>query len=234
MNLRRLVRGVISVLALAPAGVQAVDIEWDGTSYLRIPVRIGSDTRLVMPEPFDDAWEHEDEVTASLLDANTLIIRPRVAKVEQRLTLRGRSSGALYLARVSSALPYTPLVVVHGSTFRNAAENPESSNGLSIAALLRAMMLGIVPHGFRAEKSSRVLLDQPPYRVVAEHLWHSFRQTGVIARVTSTLPKNTVPIVPANIQIQIPQFGPLRAMSADEYELSPEQPFSRLYIVYAR
>ena len=87
----------------------AADIEWDGTSYLRVPVKLGSDTRLVMPEPFDDTWEHDDEISTSLLDARTLIIRPRTAKIEQRMTLRGRESGTLYLARVSSALPYRTL-----------------------------------------------------------------------------------------------------------------------------
>jgi len=233
MSPNRVARATASILTLASASVHAVDIEWDGISYLRVPVKLGSDTRLIMPESFDDAWEHEDEVTASLLDANTLIIRPRVARVEQRLTLRGRSTGALYLARVSSTLPYTPLVIVHGSSFHNGATS-ESASGLSVSALLRAMMLGTIPHGFKAEKSSRVLLDQPPYRVVAESLWRSFRQAGVIARVTSTLPKNTVPIIPANIQIHIPQLGPLRAMSADEYELSPEQPTSHIYMVYGR
>jgi len=52
--------------------------------------------------------------------------------------------------------------------------------------------------------------------------------------VTSTLPQRTIPIVPANIQIQIPQLGALRAMAADDYELSPEQTSSRIYIVYGR
>ena len=84
-----------SMLAATLASVQAADIEWDGTSYLRVPVRLGSDTRLVMPEPFDDAWEHDEEISATLLDAHTLIFRPRTAKVEQRLTLRGRNSGTL-------------------------------------------------------------------------------------------------------------------------------------------
>ena len=223
--------GVASVLAAAMlGGVQAADLDWDGTSYLRVPVKLGSDTRLVMPEPFDDAWEHDDEISASLLDAHTLIIRPRTAKVEQRLTLRGRNSGMLYLARVSSALPYTPLITLHVPSPRGGAS--ESGNGLSVTALLRAMMLGAIPPGFRVEKTSRVLLDQAPYRVVAERLWQSFGQTGVIARVTSTLPQRTVPIVPANIQIQIPQLGALRAMAADDYELGPNQASSRLYIVY--
>jgi len=229
----RRTRGVAaSMLAATLASAQATDIEWDGTSYLRVPVRLGSDTRLVMPEPFDDAWEHDEDISASLLDAHTLIIRPRTAKIEQRLTLRGRSSGTLYLARVSSALPYTPVVSVRAPAVSSGAS--EFGGGLSVTALLRAMMLGAVPPGFRVEKSSRVLLDQAPYRVIAEQLWQSLGQAGLIARVTSTLPLHTVPIVPANIQIQIPQLGALRAMAADDYELDAEQPSSRIYIVYGR
>jgi len=85
---------VALVLAATMAVARAADIEWDGTSYLRVPVRLGSDTRLVMPEPFDDAWEHDDEISATLLDARTLIIRPRTAKIEQRLTLPAGQSPA--------------------------------------------------------------------------------------------------------------------------------------------
>jgi hypothetical protein len=183
-----------------------------------------------MPEPFDDAWEHDEEISTSLLDPYTLIIRPRADKVEQRLTLRGHSSGTLYLARVSSALPYSPVITVHAATLSGSTN--ESDGKLSITALLRAMMLGAVPPGFRVEKSSRVLLDQPPYRVVAEQLWQSFGQAGVVARVTSALPQHAVPIIPANIQVQIPQLGTLRAMAADDYELGPDQMSSRIYIVY--
>jgi len=212
---------------------RALDVEWDGASYLRVPVRLGSDTRLVMPEPFDDAWEHDDEISATLLDARTLIIRPRTARVEQRLTLRGRQSGTLYLARVSSSLPYTPLVLVQsaGSTSRAT----QDLNGeITVTSLLKAMMLGNAPPGFKVEKSSRVLLDEAPYRLVAEQLWQSPRQAGVIARLHLTLVQRPVALVPANIQIRIAQLGNLRAMAADEYELGPDMASTRVYLVYAR
>jgi len=230
------IRGwLAAVLAAVLTSVQATEVQWDGTSYLRVPVKLGADTRLVMPEPFDDAWEHDEEISASLLDSHTLIIRPRTGKIEQRLTLRGRNTGTLYLARVSSALPYSPVVTVHAPNIGGiGGGTSEIGSGLSVTALLRAMMLGTVPAGFRVEKTSRVLLDQPPYKVTAEQLWQSFGQAGVIARIASSLPQRTVPIVPPNIQIQIPQLGSLRAMAADDYELGPEQVASRLYIVYGR
>ena len=109
-------RHLLAALALAALcgapTAHAADAVWEGSSYLQVPVRLGSDTRLVMPEAFDDAWERDAEVACTLLDSHTLIIRPRSAAIEQRLTLRGRQSGTLYLARVSSALPYTPIVTV--------------------------------------------------------------------------------------------------------------------------
>jgi hypothetical protein len=232
MSARISQRVAASVLALALSSVEATDIEWDGTSYLRLPVKHGSDTRLVMPEPFDDAWEHDEEISATLLDSYTLIIRPRTENVEQRLTLRGRNSGTLYLARVSSTLPFSPVVTVHAPSIGGIS--CQSGGRLSITAVLRAMMLGTVPPGFRIEKSSRVLVDEAPYRVVAEQLWQSFGQAGVIARITSTVPQRVVPVIPTNIQIHLPQLGALRAMAADDYELTPNQPSSRVYIVYGR
>jgi hypothetical protein len=222
-----------ALLAAAMAVTQAAELPWDGTRYLKVPVQLGSDTRLVMPEPFDDAWEHDEEISATLLDARTLIIRPRIARVEQRLTLRGRDSGTLYLARVSSSLPYTPLVTVQPAPAR--ARLAEDGGGeVTVTSLLKAMMLGAVPAGFKAEKSSRVLLDVAPFRVVAEQLWQSPRQAGVIARLQSTLPRQSVTLVPANIQIRIAQLGSLRAMAAEDYELGPDLASTRIYLVYGR
>jgi hypothetical protein len=222
-----------TLLACAMAAARALEPAWDGTRYLKIPVQFGSDTRLVMPEPFDDAWEHDEEISATLLDARTLIIRPRLARVEQRLTLRGRQSGILYLARVSSSLPYAPLVTVPAAP--TPPRLPQDGTGdVTVTALLKAMMLGAVPAGFRAEKSSRVLLDEAPFRIVAEQLWQSPRQAGVIAHLQSTLPRQAVTLVPANIQIRIAQLGSLRAMAAEDYELGPDRIATRIYLVYGR
>jgi hypothetical protein len=223
----------LALLAFVLPPCSAVDVAWDGASYLPVPVKLGSDTRLVMPEAFDDAWEHDDQVSASLLDAHTLIIRPRAARVEQRLTMRGRDSGNLYLARVSSSLPYMPLVNVQVSAARSTSTGEAPADG-SVTALLKAMMLGSLPAGFKAEKSSRVLLDEAPYRIVAEQVWQSARQSGVIAQLHSTLPQRAVPLVPANVQIRIAALGTLRAMAADGYVLGPDAPSTRIYLVYGR
>lgn len=211
----------------------AADALWEGSSYLQVPVRLGSDTRLVMPEPFDDAWEREAEVACTLLDARTLIIRPRTAAIEQRLTLRGRRSGTLYLARVSSSLPYTPLVTV-----RNLAasrDDPQSGRTLpSVIGLLKAMMQGHAPAGYQVLHSERVLFDQAPYRVLAQQVWRSRHQTGILAEMSTTGPNQPLPIVPANLFIRIPELGTLRAMAADTFELDAGHLSTRIYLVYGR
>ncbi len=213
----------------------AAESDWDASSYLRVPVRLGSDTRLVMPEPFDDSWERDAEVACTLLDARTLIIRPRVGVIEQRLTLRGRKSGTLYLARVSSSLPYAPLVTVRNA----AALREEAQSGRTqptVVGLLKAMMQGNAPAGYQVMRSQRVLFDHAPYRIVAQQVWRSRRQTGILAQLSANLSGRTmpaIPIVPANIFIRIPELGTLRAMAADAFELDANHGSTRIYLVYA-
>ncbi len=224
----------IAGLAAWPAtghGAGAADTDWDGSSYLRVPVRAGSDTRLVMPEPFDDSWERESEVACTLLDSRTLIIRPRSTDIEQRLTLRGRKTGTIYLARVSSSLPYSPIVTVHNLV----APRDEASTQrprMTVVGLLKAMMQGVTPAGYQILKSERVLFDQTPYRVVARQVWRSRHQTGILAEISTNLPAQTIPIVPADILIRIPELGVLRAMAADDFELSANHASTRIYLVY--
>lgn len=224
------------------------EVTWDGASYLPVPVRIGSDTRLVMPEEFDDSWERDSEVAVTSLDATTLIIRPRIAAIDQRLTLRGRRSGTLYLARVSSALPYAPLVVVRSAQLARvdapagpggagadpAGDAAGAASAISVIGMLRAMIQGSAPAGFRVEHSTRVLLDQPPYRIVARQLWRSARISGIVADLNSTLAGRTLQVVPANLIIAIPELGTLRAAAPERYDLAPETPSTRLFLVYAR
>jgi hypothetical protein len=79
-----------------------------------------------------------------------------------------------------------------------------------------------------------VLLDEAPYRVVAEQLWQSRHHAGIIARLHSTIPQRPIALVPANIKIRIAQLGNLRAMAADDYELGPDVSSTRVYFVYGR
>ena len=210
----------------------AADAIWEGSTYLQVPVRLGSDTRLVMPEPFDDSWEHENEVACTLLDANTLIIRPRNGGIEQRLTLRGRRTGTLYLARVSSALPYTPIVTVRNlATARD--DSPSGRTQPGVLGLLKAMLQGHAPAGYQVQRSQRVLFDQPPYRIVAQEVWRSHRQTGIVAQMSTARPSQVIPIVPANLFIRIPELGTLRAMAADDFELGANHVATNVYLVYA-
>lgn len=220
-------------LDLATAPSRASETVWDGYTYLQVPVRVGSDTRLVMPEPFDDAWEHESEVACTLLDPRTLIIRPRSNAIEQRLTLRGKRSGTLYLAHVSSTLPYTPVVTVR-NTASGRGDNPTARAAPGVLGLLKAMMLGRAPTGYQVQHSERVLLDQAPYRVVAQEVWRSHRQTGILAQISTANPSLPIPIVPANLLIRIPELGALRALAADEFELSANRLSTNVYLVYVK
>ena len=225
----------IGLLALGLAAVpcRAAESVWDGYAYLQVPVRAGSDTRLVMPEPFDESWEHESEVACTLLDPRTLIIRPRSNAIEQRLTLRGKRTGTLYLAHVSSTLPYTPVVTVR-NTIAGRGDMPGARATSGVLGLLKAMMLGRAPAGYQVQRSERVLLDQSPYRVVAQEVWRSNRQTGIVARISTANPAVPVPIVPANLLIRIPEIGALRALAADEFELSANRLSTNIYLVYVK
>jgi len=232
-----LLKRLLSCLVLLPVilgadDAGALDNAWDGNSYLQIPVRLGSDTRLIMPEPFDDAWERETEVSCTLLDAHTLIIRPRTSNIEQRLTLRGRKSGTLYLARVSSALGYAPIVTVRNTTGLHE-ETAFGRTQPTVVGLLKAMMQGTAPAGYQVQRSDRVLLDQAPYRIVAQQVWRSGQYTGILAQLSTTLAGQTIPVVPANILIRIPELGSLRAMAADSFELNAARVTTMVYIVYA-
>ncbi len=219
------------VMLAQPCGAE--DAVWEGSTYLQIPVRFGSDTRLVMPEPFDDSWERDTEVACTLMDPRTLIIRPRTNTIEQRLTLRGRRTGTLYLARVSSALPYTPLVTVHnGAPPTDELPVARASNG--VLGLLKAMMLGRAPAGYEVQRSQRLLFDQAPYRIVAREVWRSQRQTGILAQISTARPSQAIPIVPANLFIRIPELGTLRALAADDFELDTNRMSTNVYLVYAR
>jgi len=221
----------LALLACPPRAASR-EIAWDGRTYLPIAVRPGADTRLVMPEEFDDAWERDSEVAVAPLDATTLIIRPRAATIDQRLTLRGRRSGTIYLARVSTSLPFTPLVVVRNPA--TSAEPALPDPAASVVDVLRALLRGVPPPGFRVDRSATILLDQPPYRLRARELWRSGRLAGIVADLESTVPGHAIQVVPANIVLRVPELGSLRAAAPDRFELDPTSPSTRLLLVFAR
>lgn len=209
------------------------DAVWNGATYLRIPVRLGSDTRLVMPEPFDDVWEHDADVACTLLDDRTLIIRPRKAEIEQRLTMRGRRTGTLYLARVSSALPYTPIITVHNLVSRTGGA-PADPGERAVLDALKAMMRGDPPPGSEIQPSRRILLNQAPLLIAAQEVWRLPRGiTGIIVHIQAGVPPGVLPLIPADLEIRIPRLGTLRAMGADDFRLDAAHPSTRGYLVYA-
>ena len=90
------------------------------------------------------------------------------------------------------------------------------------------MMQGRAPAGYLVQRSQRVLFDQPPYRVVAQEVWHTRHQTGILAQLSTVKPVQAVPLVPANLFIRIPELGSLRALAADDFELDANRLSTRL------
>ena len=102
----------------------------------------------------------------------------------------------------------------------------------SVVGLLRALIRGTAPAGFRIERTSRMLLDQPPYRIRARELWRSARINGIVAELQSTVPGRMVPVVPANIVLRAPELGTLRAAAPERFELDAAAPSTRLVLVF--
>lgn len=214
---------------LASNVAQASDQHWDPETYLQVPVQLGSDTRLVMPEPFDDAWERDAEVACTLLDEHTLIIRPKVNNIEQRLTLRGHQSGTLYLARVSSSLPFSPVITVH--------HEPDSENGHtktpSVLGLLNAMLQDSAPAGFELWQSQRVLLSQHGLKLTAQQVWRGSQLSGIAADLSLQDGETSFAVIPAQFSVRIPELGLLRALSSDTDTLSSKHPSAKVFLVYS-
>jgi hypothetical protein len=207
------------------------DQQWEASSYLMVPVQLGSDTRLVMPEPFDDAWERDTDVSCSLLDDHTLIIRPRSAAIEQRLTLKGRQSGTLYLARVSSQLPYTPIVSIHLPARQDSPIKPRGAP--TVLSLLSNMLQDNATGGFTVFQSQRVLLDEQGVRLTARQVWRSQPLSGIVADLTLTDDHLSFAVVPQRFDIHVPELGLLRAVSADRSTLDQSHPHTTIHLVFS-
>jgi hypothetical protein len=122
---------------------------------------------------------------------------------------------------LSSSLPFVPFRNVIDGTV-SAQEERVAAAGVTQLGLMKAMMTanGIPPSGFEEQPSSTTLLDMAPFKIVASSVWSSPSMVGIIATLSSTIPGATIPIVPTNIQLKVPQFGALRIMGADSWELS--------------
>lgn len=227
---------VFLVLAwvLVAGGALANDVVYDGRRYIDVPLQVGSDTVLNFPE--DVSWSPEQpskfEIKPFGNGFRSLIVRPLVEQ-EQRVFFRGVSSGQIYLARFATGSNYLPVINVRSGAAQ-AEEQFRAASRVSIPGLLRAMMSGGPSLGFERAQTSRVLLQQAPLRITAREVWSSPQLVGIAVEFELMGGAPSVEIRPAGIRIEIPDMGPLRAMNADNWELTSARPKSQGYLVFSR
>lgn len=231
----------VAPIALAVAGLIgastafADDFVWTGKSYIPIPAHYNQDVIISFPEPVTASFQQPSANDVSDWDDHSKVIRPKVADQEQRAMFRGKKSGKTYIAKVSAKLPFVPhRNVIDGTA--EAVDERVTVAGVTHLGLMKAMMTpnGIPPQNFEEQFSQKVMLDMAPFKVTATNVWSSPNMVGITATLASTIPGATIPIVPTNIQIRVPEYGLLRVMGADSWELSPEYPSTRIYLIFAR
>lgn len=220
---------------LATTKAHADDFVWTGKSYIPIPAHYNQDVIISFPEPVTASFQQPSANEVSDWDEHSKLIRPKVADQEQRAMFRGIKSGNTYIAKVSAKLSFVPHRNVIDGTAA-AVEERVSAAGITHLGLMKAMMTpdGIPPQNFEEQLSKKVMLDIAPFKVTANSVWTSPNMVGITATLASTIPGATIPIVPTNIQIRVPEYGSLRVMGADSWELSPEYPSTRIYLIFAR
>jgi hypothetical protein len=222
-------------LALASAPALADDFVWTGKSYIPIPAVFNQDIVISFPEPVTFSLQQPSAVEQKEWDDHSIILRPKVQEQDQRALIKGKKTGKTYYAKVSSHLPFVPFRNVIDGT-ASAQEERVAAAGNTQLGLMKAMMTpnGIPPQGFEEQTSQKVMLDMAPFKITASNVWSSPGMVGIIATLSSTIPGVTIPVVPTNIQLRVPEFGALRIMGADSWELSPTYPSTRVYLIFSR
>lgn len=133
---------VVLAALLLSAPTWAIDLVWDGKTYLDIGLQLGADTLLVFPEPVEmSAEKHSAFAKAeSTTDSRVLSIRPTIAQ-EQRVTFIGTKSKTIYLARFSTRSTYSPVYKIKDGTAIEAARIAATTK-LTPTGLMKAMMAG--------------------------------------------------------------------------------------------
>lgn len=229
---RQLTGGLLFAMS---ASVWADDFVWNGKSYIPIPAVFNQDVIISFPEPVVLNFQQPSAVDVKEWDEKSVLIRPTVNEQEQRVLIKGKKTGKTYYGKVSSRLPFVPFRNVVDGTVA-AQEERAAAAGTTALGLMKAMMTpnGIPPQGFDEASSQRVILDTAPYRITAHSVWTSPSMVGITATLSSTIPNVSIQVVPTNIQIRVPEFGSLKVMGADYWELTPDFPSTRIYLVFSR
>jgi hypothetical protein len=222
------------VLLACPLRLPAYDFPWDGKTYIPVGLQERADTVLIFPEAVEPVWSEEPSLIQKVrVNATTLVLNPKVGNPEQRLFAIGRSSNTIYVARLSTELRYYPTVTVSNGP-RELAQRVAQAPALDEITLARAMMRDERPPGFARTDSNRVLLEGNPYRITATELWSSPQLSGILGELSRSAGTVVAQFIPRNLVLRIPQLGVLRFVGADRYDLSPDHPTTRVYLVFGR
>lgn len=217
MQLKQAIMGV--ALLLASWQASAMDFNWTGDKYIPVGVNAFSYTVVQFPEPIAVKFsEAPSRVEIKSAGDNRLIIRPTSDNPEQRLFVVGKKTNTLYIAKISTELPYSPIVRVHDAA-QSAQERLQETREMTPVRLIKAMFLNEPPAGFAVAASHRLLLNEAPYRMTARSVWSSPSMVGIIAEVDKNTPAPAVQFDPLQIHIVAPQLGRLRLISADKWRL---------------
>jgi len=217
-----------------PSASYALTVNWTGKEYIPLGVRIHSITTLVMPSPIASWWSGAPNrigVKRVPGTQNTLVVWARSHNPSQRLFIRSQN-GTIYMADVSRHLPYQPLVKVENAQ-TSYRQNYQISSKMSIENLMQDMMKGITPPGFYVTHVNEVIMNTPPYRIVAKDLVRSPTLSGIIALWQKNSLQPQVRFNPITFHVHVPGLGKLRMISANRWTLGTGQQ-SALFMVFSR
>lgn len=233
--IRALIIHCAAIAAIAaPVFGSADTIVWTGKEYIPLGVRIHDLTELVMPGPIATWWsEAPNRVTIKPVPGtdNVLTVRSASKNPSQRLFVRGKN-GTIYVADVSRKLPYQPIVKVENAQSSFIAEARQTKK-ISPETLMQAMIRGQTLPGFSARRTGAVIMNTPPYRIVAKAIIQSPGMTGVIAQWQKDSLQPEVRFNPVTFKISLPGAGKIRMISTNQWTLGSGQ-IATMYMVFTR
>jgi hypothetical protein len=234
----------VALTLIFPMSASARDIVWDGKTYLSIGLQARSDTVVKFPEPVFRSAEQESAFEAAEFGdgGQTFIFTPK-QQTEQRIFFRGATTGTIFIARVSTSIPYEPFLNVVNrisnvdtltTNASNATPATASSPGAQLTNFVKSMMQGIRPSSFEQIKADQMLLDAGTFRITATHAWRSANTTGVFVRIIKTTPAPEIRIIPEEISLKSQVLGDLRMFGADRWILNDQQTTTNGYLIFTR
>ncbi len=150
----------------------------------------------------------------------------------------GQKTGTAYILHLSSKHSYAPLFnVINKSEVDLKIANMATK--LTPIALFRALFRSNIyqepaPTGFAEGRSEKLLLHDNTMTMQANKVWQSTGLSSITATVVKSPEQIMVKIDPATLDIRIPSFGDLIAISADSWTLTTEQPSTNIYFIFSK